>query len=160
MKELIDPLYIPFHLLNLVAMFLILRFLIYKPVKRFLDARNVMYASAKETAEKRMAEAIAKSDEAERMLTDARTQSAVMIKEAGDLALGQQKAVLQTARRESEVYMQNARANLELEKTVVKERIKKNAVQMAIDLSQMILKREINAQEHEDIINDYMDKLG
>jgi len=141
-------------------MYLILRFLIYKPVKKFVDARHNMYTSTKETTEKQLSEATTRNEEAERLLNDAKQQSEDMLREAGELAISQQKDMLEKARQETRVYMEHARANLELEKVIVTEQLKKDAVQMAVDMCKMILKREINAQEHQQLVDDYLDKLG
>ena len=44
MEQLLDPLYVGLHIINLIVMVVILRLLVYKPMKKFMDKRRAAVA--------------------------------------------------------------------------------------------------------------------
>lgn len=58
------------HVLNLVILFLILYFLLYKPVRKFMEKRRAHYEEIDNETARRSAEAEAKKEEYESLLAD------------------------------------------------------------------------------------------
>ena len=69
------------HLLNLVILFLILYFLLYNPVKKFMEKRKKYYEEQDEKSKKTLAEA-----ESERIIKSAEAESSEILKKAGEKA--------------------------------------------------------------------------
>ena len=57
MEQLLDPLYVGLHILNLIAMVIILRLLVYKPMKKFMAKRREAVAEETRAADEALAAA-------------------------------------------------------------------------------------------------------
>ena len=57
MEQLLDPLYVGLHIINLIVMVVILRLLVYKPMKKFMDKRRAAVAEETRAADEALAAA-------------------------------------------------------------------------------------------------------
>ena len=64
------------HLLNLVILFLILYFLLYNPVKKFMEKRKKHYEEQNAESEAKLADAKANKEKYEKLLTNAEEEIA------------------------------------------------------------------------------------
>ena len=121
------------HLLNLVILFLILYFLLYNPVKKFMEKRKKHYEEQNAESEAKLAGAKANKEKYEKLLTNAEEEIAE-----------KKRAAIADARAESERILKSAEedASDTLKKANIKaEEIKKRAEEQAREeLSDVITK--------------------
>ena len=132
---------------------------VWPPLMRAVDARQKTIADGLAAAEKgnrSLAEASAKSDE---QLKAARVQAQDILsganKQAGQV-VEQAKGAAQT---EAERIKAAAREEVEREVNRVKEALRKQVGELAVAGAAQILRREINAQAHADVIKDLAAKI-
>ena len=147
-------------LANLAILFLILKKFLYKPVQKMLDERRAQidgdYADA--NAAKQSAEA--KDAELTEQLAGAKAQAEGIVKEAADIAKARGDKIVEEARATADGIIRQAEEDAELERKRVGETIKEQIVDVSTALAEKMLEREVNADDHKALIDDFIDKIG
>ncbi len=132
---------------------------VWPPLMRAVDARQKTIAdglAAADRGNRSLAEASAKSDEqlkaarvqAQDILSGANKQAGVMVEQAKGTAQGEAERIKAAAHEE-----------VQREVTRVKEVLRKQVGELAVAGAAQILKREINAQTHADVLKDLAAKI-
>ena len=111
------------HLLNLVILFLILYFLLYNPVKKFMEKRKKHYEEQNAESEAKLADAKANKEKYEKLLTNAEEEIAEKKRAAIADARAESEKIIKSAEEESSSILKKA--------TVKAEDIKKQAHEQA-----------------------------
>lgn len=146
-----------FSLLNLVIIFLIIKFLLYKPVKKMLEGRQKAIEDSYKRADE--AEAIANEHRKayEEKLKSAKGEADEIISSAVEAARARGDEIIEDSKRESEQIIKQAKENAELELASAKEAIKDEIVDVSAALTKKLLAREINENDHKDLIDSFID---
>ena len=147
------------NILNIVVLFLVVRALAYKPVRKFLSARADRVAAVeKEAEEKRSAaEALHTQYEAElaRAREDADKQATEILARAQDAA-----HVVQTqAEQDADVLKGRAKAQMDEERDDAMRQLRREVGDIAVDISARVLGREVTKQDNAGLIDAYFDAL-
>lgn len=118
------------HLFNFVLLFGILYFLLYKPVKDFMDNRTRYFEKMEEEAKAELAAAQQTREDYEQKLSGVEDEIAGRKKQAADEAEQARRAALQKAENEAAKLVADTRKNLEHER----ERMLKEAQDEIMDL--------------------------
>ena len=149
-----------FSLLNLVILFLLARFLFYKPVKKMLTDRQATIDGNYERAKEAEDLAEAHKAEYEKKLESAKDEADDIIKDAVVTAKAREKEIIASAKVESEHIVNQARENAELEIKKAQEVIKDEIVDVSTKLTEKLLEREINIDSNKDIVDSFIDEIG
>lgn len=147
-------------LANLVILFLIIKKFLFKPVMRVIAERQAaidgQYAAAAE-AEKCALENKAAWDE---KIKEAGNEADNIIKSATEAAARRSDEILADAKDRADGMVKQAKNEAELEKKKAKEEIKSEIVDISSALTEKLLEREINADDHRSLISSFIDKIG
>ncbi len=147
-------------LANLVILYLILKKLLFKRVKVVLEQRQTavdgQYAAAAE-AEKSALENKAAWEE---KLGTAKDEADGIIKSATDTAARRSDEILADAKDKADGIIKQAKNEAELEIKKAEETIKHEIVDISSALTEKLLEREINAEDHRSLISSFIDKIG
>ncbi|MBE6862438.1 MAG: F0F1 ATP synthase subunit B [Ruminococcus sp.] len=147
-------------LANLAILFLILKKLLFKPVKKVLSDRQAVldskYREADEAAEKAEENRLAWEEK----LRIAKSQADDIIKNASDDAKHRGDRIVAEARDKADGIVRQAQTEAELEKRKVEDGIKREIVDVSAALTEKILGREINTQDHRSMIDSFIDGIG
>ena len=147
-------------LANLLILFFILKKFLYGPVKKMLAERASQIDASYEAAAAAEASAQAsKSAWDEKMLTAEETADSI-IKTATHNADRRSDAIVAEAREKAEFIIRQAEADAELEMKKAQENIKHEIVTVSTALAEKILEREINENDHKELINSFIDAMG
>lgn len=152
--------HIVISLANLVILFLILKKLLFKPVKKIVDKRQKEIESEYKKAEKTQAEADAIKAEWEGKMTTAEAEADKIISDAVERADSRNEVMLYESREKADQIIRKAKADIERERKDARETIKKEIVDVSQTLSEQIIGREINMDDHRDLIDKAIDKIG
>lgn len=119
------------HLLNVVILFAVLYFLIYKPVKKFMDKRRQEYQDMEDAANQKLQEADELKDGYEAKLQDAEDEIRVMKQDASRALDQQNTQILEQAREQADRIVQKARLQAEKEQEKILEDAEKEVSAMA-----------------------------
>lgn len=147
------------NLLNIVALFLILRALVYRPVQRFLQARADRVQAefdrvAEEKAEaKRLHEAYL--DQLSRSKADADAQAAEVLKRAEETV----RAMQAQAQTDAEELLSRARQQARREHADATAQLRRDMADIAVDIAGRVIGREVTEKDNADIIDAYFDAI-
>ena len=83
-----------------------------------------------------------------------------IVKEAADNAKVRGDKIVEDARNTADGIVRQAQLDAELERKRVNETIKEQIVDVSTALAQKMLEREINADDHKALIDDFISKIG
>ena len=152
--------HIVISLANLVILFLILKKLLFKPVKKIVDKRQKEIESEYKKAEKTQAEADAIKAEWEGKMATAEAEADKIISDAVERADSRNEVMLYESREKADQIIRKAKTDIERERKDARETIKKEIVDVSQALSEQIIGREINMDDHRDLIDRAIDRIG
>lgn len=147
-------------LANLVILFLILKKFLFEPVKKIKAQRENEIETQYKKAEKARKEADDLKAGWEDKITTADQKADEIISEAVERANERNEIMLYESREKADQIIRRAKADIERDRREARETIKKEIVDVSQVISEQIIGREINMDDHRDLIDDAIDKLG
>lgn len=147
-------------LANLALLFLLIKKFLYKPVKKMMDTRKEAIDSQYCRAEEAEKEALSHKEEYEAKLQGAKAEADEILHCAVQNAKDREKDILTDAKSEAERILRNAEENAAMEMKKAEGTIKQEIIDVSAKLSEKLLKREISAEDHSDLIDDFINELG
>lgn len=149
------PIDLLLNILNIVILFLIVRTLVYKPVKKFMNARRERIDNESKKAQDTMDEALKIKAEYESKLTDAEEKSKEVIRSGEDDARKKASEILSEAESKSAEIISLARKQGETEKKAALDSMKSDVASLAVEISEKILSREITDRDNKKIAENF-----
>lgn len=147
-------------LANLLLIFFILKFFLWKPVKKVMKQRQDMvdkqFADAAEAQESARADKAAWAEK----LAGADAEADARIQAADATARQHGDRIVADARLRAEDIVRQARNEAALERTKAEAAIKEEIVQVSTALAQKMLEREIAPADHQQLIDSFLDEIG
>lgn len=138
-KEMLGDLVI--NIMNIVILFLVTKALVYKPVKKYLNARKEKLAAEAAETEALRKEAEAKQAEYEALLSDADAEKARLLAQAEAEAQTSAAKIVADAQTAAEETVREARASAQAEKQRAVAEAKDEITDLAFTLSEKIIGR-------------------
>ena len=147
-------------LANLLIIFLILKKLLWKPVKKVMQQRRDMVD--KQFADAAAAEAKANEDKAQwaEKLATADDEAAARIADADETARRHGERVIADAKDKAAGIIRQAEAEAELERQKATASIRDEIADVSSELAQKMLEREISVDDHRAMIASFLDEVG
>ena len=146
-------------LLNLVILFLLFRKFLFEPVKKVIAKRQTEVESVYDKAAKAQGEADELKSSWESKMKTAQDEADKIVKEATEKADRRNEVMLYESREKAESIIRKAKSEAERDKADAQEYIKKEIVDVSTALSEQVLGREINMDDHKNLIDDFIDNL-
>ena len=144
--------------------FLILMLLIKKfawgPIINMLEQRAEKIAAEIDGAEQAKLEANDYAKQREEELMTAKAEAAGIIKRAKENAEHSAEGIVSDAKREAKNYREKAAKDITIEREQIIESARREVADLSIQIATKILKKELNKETHEELINSYIEGLG
>ena len=147
-------------LLNLLLLFLIVKKFLYKPVKNMLEARQNTIDGDYEEARKAKEDALTDKAAYEEKLKTAKDDADRVIKSAVEIASQRENEILENAKQKADVIVRQAEADATLEKKKAEESIRREIVEVSSALTEKMLGREVNMDDHKQFIDSFIESIG
>lgn len=147
-------------LANLVILFTIIKKFLFKPVKKVLSERQETLDNKYLEAEQAAAKAEENRQSWEEKLRSAEDKADAIIKSATDDAKHRGDRIVAEARDKADGIVRQAQTDAELERRKADEGIKREIIDVSAALTEKILGREINTQDHRAMIDSFIDGIG
>lgn len=148
------------HILNTVILFIAIRFLVYKPVRKFLNARTERVENdLSQAAEKReQATALLHDAEAEKKAMDAsfaamQSESAMRAQQTGEQLIADAKA-------QAQQIVDKAHEDAASIKAAAQEEMQAQALAMAVEIAEKLIGRELAVRDNETLAREFLTKVG
>lgn len=146
-------------LCNLVLLFLILKKFLYKPVRNMLAERQSAIDSQYADAENAKNDALELKDEWQSKMSTAESQAEDIVKQAVESADRRSAAIIGESREKAERILKQAETDAELERQKVEAEIKDQIADVSVALSEKMLGREINEEDHRALIDSFLSDI-
>lgn len=147
-------------LANLVLLFLIIKRFLYKPVKRMLEQRQSTINKDYADAEQAKADALQQKQAYEEKLDSAKAEADSVIKSAAETASLREREIIADAKEKAVRIVRKAEEDAALEKKKAEESIRHEIVAVSSALTEKLLDREINTNDHEKLIDSFIEGIG
>jgi len=148
-----------FQIINLAVLYVVLRKLLFKPVKSFLDKRTQAFRSKKEELEKLQDQIDADRKLAMEELQNAREQVKGIIEQAEKTAKEQIRYAEEEAQKRADAILEQARRKAEDERMQAIETFKDQAAVLAVEMASKIIKNRLTVEENKDVIEKFLEKV-
>jgi F-type H+-transporting ATPase subunit b len=149
-----------FTFMNLLLLFYFARKFLFKPIKKMIDSRQEELDNLYEDAGKAKSDAEQFKAEYEVKLEQATAESEEIMRRTVRNAQLKEEEILKQARDEAAKTLQRAEEQIESERKQAMEDIKNDVSDIAIDIASAVLSREISEDEHREMIDGFIDRLG
>ena len=149
-----------FTLANTVALFLVLKKFLFKPVLKIIEERQQeidgMYKDAGDARE----QAQAMQAEYQEKLSAAQETSERLVKEAVSRGQHRQEEIIRQANQEASAILDKANADIALEKKKAINDAKDEISDIALAIAGKVVGRELNNTDQADLIDHFINELG
>ena len=145
---------------NLLILYLVLKKILFKPVKNMIDSRQEEVDKMYSDAEGAVKSAEEMKAEYESRLESARSESEEILKNAQRRATLKEEEILKDARAEAQRVLERADEQIALEKKRILNEVKDEVAEMAIDIAGAVIGRDVSEDEHRALIDSFIDGAG
>lgn len=149
-----------FAWINILILYLFLRKLLFKPVKGMIDKRQAEIDGLYSDAEGKKAAAEEMKAEYEEKLSRANEEGDEILRAAQRKAQLREEEILREADETARRTIKRAEEQVELEKKRAINEVKDEVSGMAIEIASAVIGRDVKADEHAALIDDFIDKMG
>ena len=147
-------------LANLLIIFIILKKVLWKPVKKAMDERKAMVD--KQFADAAAAQEQAEADKAQwaAKLATADDEAKARIAAADETARHHGDRLVADAKDKADSILRMAEAEAVLERQKAQAGIKREIAAVSAELAEKLLEREVNTADHAKMIESFLDEVG
>lgn len=147
-------------LLAMFAMFLLLSYLLFNPARDLIQKRRDLIQEEMDTAAKEKEEALQFKAEYDARLKGVDKESEEILAETRKKALKKESDIVNDAKEEANRIVERANREIELEKTKVKDDMKKEMISVATAMAGKIVASSLNEEEQSQLITDTLKEMG
>lgn len=147
-------------LANLLILFLLIKKFLYKPVKKMLAKRQEELEEQYISAENAQKKAYENEREWNERLSSARSEADAIIQNASDNAKYRGDRIIAEAQDRAQGIIRQAESEAELERKKVTGDIRRQIVEVSGALTEKMIEREVNTDDHRALIDSFIEKIG
>ena len=149
-----------FTLLNTIALFLVLKKYLFKPVMKMITDRQAEIDGMYDAAGNAKNEAEAMRQEYAQKLEQAQQTGERIVKEAVERGQSREEEIIRNANLEANALMEKASSAIAQEKKKAINDAKDEISELAVTIAGKVVGREIRQEDHAGFINSFIDQLG
>ena len=135
-------------IINIAALFFILRAILFKPVTKFMNERAKRIQDSIDQAEKDKTLAKAMLANYETQLKTAETEAQAIIRSAKEHAQQEAEKIISESRVSAEASLANARKQLEMERMAALAAFRKEAAALVVEAAGSLVSRELKTNDN------------
>lgn len=143
----------------LIVLFIAVYFLAYKPVKKYLAARQDYVEHNLRDSERAKAINESKVAEGDQIIADAKSQANAIVAKAKTDASASGEAIIANAEKEASERQKAADEAIKHEEEKSRRAIHDEIVNVALDASKQVLGREVNAEDNAKLVSSFADEV-
>ena len=148
------------HVLNVIILYVVLRLLLYKPVLKFIKNREHKFADKVDELDNREKELDQRKLEYEKLMEEASNEAAAIITKSNEMARDHAKELLDHAKEHSRDLVIRAKKEIEAEKIQTRLDMKTEIADMAVQIAEKVLEREVSLEDNRKIIDEFFERVG
>lgn len=148
------------HVLNIVVLYIIIRALVYKPVRSYMQQRDAMFLEKQAQTAQALEQAQALQEKHELLLQGTKQEAREMADRRLELASANAEKLVAEAKEKAAQLLQEARAQVNQETQEARKEMQDQIAALAMDLAVHILGREISKEDNSRLIDEYFEKVS
>ena len=156
----IDKWTILFTWINLVILYLLMKKILFKPVKGIIDARNKEIEDMYSDAENTKSEAETMKADYTQKLSDAKIEAEGIIKDARKRASLDEEKIIEGAKAKANKMVSIAESQIEADRKNAALGMKNDIADIAVDIAEKVVEKEISGSDHHRLIDGFLTDLG
>lgn len=148
------------HILNVVVLFLLLRTFLYKPVRKFMQDREAKFAREREQIDESRTAADSLKAQYELSMKNAKLEAEKLAEAKLNSAEHEAEDLRKKAKQDAQVLLTDAMAQAVTERDGLLSELKSQTAELAVDIAEKILEREVKPEDHQRVIDSFFDKVG
>ncbi|WP_350343527.1 F0F1 ATP synthase subunit B [Proteinivorax tanatarense] len=149
-----------FIFINVIIIYLLLRWLLFKPVNKVLDDRSQRIKRDIETAEAKRKDAEQTQKEFEEKMAKASEKAQSIIDEAVKKGQEKQEELIEEGKKEHNKLLKRARHEIELERNKAIAQLKDEISTMSINVAEKIVKHSMSTEESNRLVSEVIEGMG
>ena len=145
---------------NLLILVLLMKKFLFKPILNVIEARekevSEMYSKA-ESAQKNAQELESEYTE---KLSAAKEEAAKIMKDAKHDATLRGEEIVGEAKKEASAILEKAQKDIQREKETAMNEIKGDIAEIAVDIAQKVIEKDLNEKDHEKLVEEFITGWG
>lgn len=137
------------NILNIILLFVIVRALAYKPIRKFMDARTARVNAAAQEAEKKAQDAEKAKAEYETMLQNGEVEQNNKMEEVRKMAEAEASEILKNAEAKADAILESAGEKAKQAHDAALQDMQSDIVNLAFEISEKLLERSIRDEDTE-----------
>lgn len=160
MEELFNPITILLHVINAIILLVALYFLLYKPVRKYTTARTQSIDDQLKNAQDMQNKAQDQFSASQQKLKDADREAMTAISQGSQKAQEQAQDIVKSAREQAGQIVAQARQEANTMLFSAHEAMADEAAVLAVEIAAKVLSREVKAEDHQQLIDEFVKKVG
>ena len=146
------------NILNVVVFYLIIRLLVYKPVKKFLSARKEKIDKEREELSAARAEAETEKVKNGKLCDDAGKETAALLERTREEAEKTAAGIIGSAKADAEKLISDANANIAAREREAVSGMKDDVVDLSLSIASKLIARNIDNGDNRRLAADFFEK--
>lgn len=156
---MVDPINILAELLNFLILLVVLTYLLYKPVRKFMDERTSAIEQDISSAQKQQEAAVELRAKLEAELADSKNKAQEFLNQALQRSEQMHEEIIQQAKEEQHRIQKRAQEDIALEKNKAWQELKNEVANLSLAMASKVVKESLDEAQHQAIINDLIQKI-
>ncbi len=145
---------------NLIILYIVLKKILFKPIMNMIDTRQKEIDDMYSEAESYKSDAQEYKNEYEKKLELAKEEGEEYLRKTVRRAQLREEEILREADEKAARTLKRAEEQIELEKKRVINEVKDEVSGMAIEIASAVIERDVKKDEHSELIDDFISKIG
>jgi len=146
------------QLVSFAILFVILTFLLYRPVRRILDERSNRIKESMDQAEQIKVKMAETEERVREQLEAARREGQTVMAQAGQMGERVKEEARLEARREAESIMARGRVEIDRERDEAIEDLRRQFVELAILAAEKVINETLDKERHRRLIDEVLEE--
>ena len=154
-----NPLSILLHVVNAAILLVALYFLLYKPVRKYMNARSAGVAKELQDVLDAQEQLRLEQNKAQDEIQAARKQAADVVAQSVAQAQEQAQQILEDAHSDADMAIKRARTESEFMRKNARNEMRDEVANLSVILAGKILQREVKQDDHAKLVDDFLKKV-
>ena len=159
MEGMFNPLSILLHVVNAAILLVALYFLLYKPVRKYMNARTAGVARELQDVSDAKDQLRVEQSKVQDEIKAAHKQAADLVAQSVAQAQEQAQHILEDAHADAEQTLRKARAESTFMLKNARDEMRDEVADLSVQLAGKILQREVRQEDHAKLVDEFLKKV-
>ena len=147
-------------IINFIILFVVLKYFFFEKVQAIIEERENLINEKVDYADEEAEKARMMAIENERMLKNAREEGKLITERHKQKAEKVYEEIVNEASQEAKIIIGRAKVEINREKEKVEDNLKREAIELAIELSKKVIEKNIDEEKNRELIGEFITKVG